>query len=158
MMWQAAVGTWRCYCSLRTWVACHQVLGPSSECVSLCQGTDLSKSNLPNWHFFAAQGGHPVAGHRVALKWQGDEPKLRSKRGPADLHAGQPPASLVFSAFLLSQVLHPRTAGFVAAWEALHDVAKAVLNLWPFHHAQAVLAQDLEVQPPVLVDVTMVPS
>ncbi|OLP83830.1 Lysocardiolipin acyltransferase 1 [Symbiodinium microadriaticum] len=37
-----------------------------------------------------------------------------------------------------TQVLHPRTAGFVAAWEALHDVAK-----------------DLEVQPPVLVDVTM---
>ncbi|CAE7475337.1 LCLAT1 [Symbiodinium sp. CCMP2456] len=37
-----------------------------------------------------------------------------------------------------TQVLHPRTAGFVAAWQALHDVAK-----------------DLEVQPPVLVDVTM---
>ncbi|CAE7336478.1 LCLAT1 [Symbiodinium natans] len=39
---------------------------------------------------------------------------------------------------IYTQVLHPRTAGFVAAWEALQDAAK-----------------ELQSKPPVLVDVTM---
>ena len=55
-------------------------------------------------------------------------------------------------------MLHPRTAGFVAAWEALQDAAKEAHFLnWTRAAvtSQSCSVQELQSKPPVLVDVTM---
>ena len=54
------------------------------------------------------------------------------------------------------QVLHPRTAGFVTAWEALQDVAKDILDLRLSSECRFTSElKELQTSPPMLLDVTI---